>query len=79
MESDLSAVDAALSLENAITIEELFNELSPLLKETAELHFLQGYSFEEIAIKLTANPETIKKRCKRAMAQLREIWQTEAH
>jgi RNA polymerase sigma factor (sigma-70 family) len=66
-----------MSLENTITIDQLLSELKPLLRETAALHFIEGYTYSEISIKLGANPKTIKKRCERAKAKLREIWQND--
>jgi RNA polymerase sigma factor (sigma-70 family) len=72
---DMFTVDAETGFENAETVEVLMKELSPLVRETADLHFLQGYSYKEISQILCAKPETIKKRCKRAKAELREIWQ----
>ena len=69
--------EAESSIENALTVDELLSELSPLLRETAELHWIEGYSIQQISKMLGANTETIKKRCNRAKAELRRIWQAD--
>ena len=64
-------------LEDSETLRVLLAELSPILRESIELHILQGYSQEEVGLMLQAKPETIKKRCARAMTQLKAIVQRE--
>jgi DNA-directed RNA polymerase specialized sigma24 family protein len=59
------------------TVHILMECLTPLLKETAELHFLKGFSYEEVSEQLHENLETVKKRCKRAKAEMQEIWNGE--
>ena len=63
---DLSAILGALS------VEKLFEVLTPAIGETMRLHVLDGYTVSEVATLLGCSKDTIKKRLKQGYARLRD-------
>ena len=63
--------ETEISFDNEETVHALIEGLAPVLKQTAVLHFLQEFSYEEVSEQLHVNLETVKKRCKRAISQMK--------
>ena len=67
------SIETENDFENTETLRVLMDRLSPILKETAELHFIQGYTYREISEIFGINPKAVKKRLERAITEMREF------
>ena len=68
-DNDTFSIQTENDFENTETIRALMEHLSPTLRETAEIHFIQGYSYQEISEIFGINLKAVKKRLERAITE----------
>lgn len=68
---DLKRDDMATIL-GLLSVEKLFEMLTPAVAQTMRLHVLDGYTVSEVAAMLGCSKDTVKKRLKQGYARLRE-------
>lgn len=72
---DSTAARSQHSLEAALgrsTAKKMFNALSKDQRETLQLHFIEGYTIEEVAAKLGQSRGNIRHHCFRGLDRLRK-------
>ena len=69
-----SEATAFLASPNEPILESYLGKLSEREKEILTLHFQGGFSFKELASRLSISPENARKLSSRAIRKLRSIW-----
>ena len=77
-EEQTIAVDSSMTAsENLVQLNEIMRRLPAREQRALSLRFIQGFSFEEIAAKLTTTSVNVRKITSRAIGQLRILWKNE--
>lgn len=83
LDGDSGVIDLTQSPEESLITNQTFNELinaiktlDPKYRKVAELRFIQGFAYEEIAGELSLPLNTVKTRINRAKKLLNNIWKS---